>query len=388
MEGRNISRFVNPAHTLKFPYKIFVKEQELSSRNSDCAQKCLSSTSNKTLSGEDTKCFYESVVNPSESNSVECVRQSSNLKLNEPLNATINHLKFDSNPGVNEKFGKLSSISKKDILLAIENDDTKVLKSALNEGWKNEILFGKDQYGWTSLMVAACAGSLETVKILLEKGASVTEKDRSSNTCLTLARKRRNHSVINYINQHISGQLTEPEKTKKLKTTYTNELAEAKTCELCNLHFHSDRLSKQHFSSTVHLLNLERKELEENGGHPKVHYGISQANRGFQMMLSSGWDSNVGLGPTGKGKLYPVKTVLKRDKYGLGLETANNQPICTTSKKAKVTHFGPYDSSSVKSDGVPCRTETSSTLNRKDRDRKKSKLKQKEINFRREFITI
>lgn len=387
MEGRNISGFVNPAHTLKFPYKIFIKGQELNNDNSGCAQKCLSSTPNKTLSGEDTKTFYECLINDdiSESNSIECVKQSSNLKLKEPLNRKVN---FDSNPSANKKFYKLSSLSKKEILLAIENDDIEVLKSALNGEWKNEIIFGKDQYGWTSLMIAACAGSLETVKVLLQKGASVTEKDRSGNTCLTLARKRRNHSVINYINLYISGQLSDPGKSKQVKTSYRDELVEVKKCELCNLFFHSHRLSKQHFSSTIHLLNLERKELEDNGGHPKVHYGISQANRGFQMMLSSGWDSNVGLGPTGKGKLYPVKTVLKRDKYGLGLETSNKEPTCTTSKKAKVTHFGPYDSSSVKSDAVTDRAETSATLNKKDRSRKKSKLKQKEINFRREFMTI
>jgi len=35
-------------------------------------------------------------------------------------------------------------------------------------------------------------------------------------------------------------------------------------------------------------------------------------------MLGSGWDKK-GLGPTGSGKLYPVKTVLKKDRRGLGM---------------------------------------------------------------------
>ena len=92
MEGGNIPRFVNPAHKLKFPYKIFVKGQEINSDNFDSTKKYISSTSNKTLSGEDTKTFYECLFNEdiTESNSIKCVEQSSSLKAQEPSDTLKN----------------------------------------------------------------------------------------------------------------------------------------------------------------------------------------------------------------------------------------------------------------------------------------------------------
>ena len=277
-------------------------------------------------------------------------------------------------------------MSRKEIISAIEKDNTSVLKSALQDGWESDIIFGKDRYGWTSLMVAACAGSLETVKLLLEKGANLNERDRSGNTCLTLAKKSKHYKIVNHINLHLSGKLKKPEKLTVPKKAY--DVPFETKCNLCNVVFHSQRLSKQHLSSTVHLLNLERKEIEANGGHPKVYYGIPEANRGFQMMLSKGWDSNVGLGPAGKGKLYPVKTILKRDKHGLGLEVSHKDTTESNSKKAKVTHFGPYDSSSIETDTITKRTENLATLNKKERVKKANKLKHKEISFRREFMSL
>lgn len=47
----------------------------------------------------------------------------------------------------------------------------------------------------------------------------------------------------------------------------------------------------------------------------------------------------IGLGPDGVGRKYPVKTVLKRDRLGLGSKG---------SQQARVTHFGPNDPSAVK----------------------------------------
>jgi len=58
------------------------------------------------------------------------------------------------------------------------------------------------------------------------------------------------------------------------------------------------------------------------------------------MLQGGGWDETSGLGPTGKGQKYPVKTVLKRDRCGLG---------CTaSSSKARVTHFAANDNDAVK----------------------------------------
>ncbi|CAG5101374.1 Similar to Gpank1: G patch domain and ankyrin repeat-containing protein 1 (Mus musculus) [Cotesia congregata] len=51
-------------------------------------------------------------------------------------------------------------------------------------------------------------------------------------------------------------------------------------------------------------------------------------------MLNNGWNDRNGLGPYGSGLKYPVKTILKRDRRGLG-----EKPY----QKPKITHFKSND---------------------------------------------
>jgi hypothetical protein len=102
------------------------------------------------------------------------------------------------------------------------------------------------------------------------------------------------------------------------------------------------------------------------------------------MLLSSGWDRNSGLGPAGTGKLYPVKTALKRDRSGLGLE-AETGTCCVT----QVTHFAAHDASSVADVAdVAERTEKVSTAGKRRQKRQLAKETAKEVNFRREFSSL
>ena len=99
------------------------------------------------------------------------------------------------------------------------------------------------------------------------------------------------------------------------------------------------------------------------------------------MMLHSGWQSNKGLGPQGKesGKLYPVRTELKRDRHGLDFKKNDK----------KVTHFQAFDVNSVKkpkNDDEDERTERQNTLSKRLQNKQKQKSKNREIDFRREFL--
>ena len=100
-------------------------------------------------------------------------------------------------------------------------------------------------------------------------------------------------------------------------------------------------------------------------------------------ILFSGWESNKGLGPPGKrGKLYPVKTTLKSDRYGLGLEEEEK----LEKNEKKVTHFEAHDERGVTKIKIPGqRIERHTTLNKKYEKKKLDKQKQKEKNFRLEF---
>jgi len=90
------------------------------------------------------------------------------------------------------------------------------------------------------------------------------------------------------------------------------------------------------------------------------------------MLLRSGWSREEGLGPKGQGMRAPVKTVLKRDRLGLGLSDTKNKP--------KVTHFSSFDPKSVDNNVKHNRLS-------KERQRRQSeiRLKQMEIRFRQEF---
>ena len=110
------------------------------------------------------------------------------------------------------------------------------------------------------------------------------------------------------------------------------------------------------------------------------------------MMLSGGWDKKSGLGPSGSGKLYPVKTILKRDRTGLGLERESGIKVTP-----KVTHFDARDVAGVSDvaknrdmeDKVALkRDERMSTLSRIKQLKKMSKERAKEVNFRREFSSM
>ncbi|KAH7664843.1 G-patch domain-containing protein, partial [Aphelenchoides avenae] len=68
-------------------------------------------------------------------------------------------------------------------------------------------------------------------------------------------------------------------------------------------------------------------------------YGIPQSNRGYRLLKESGWAEHRGLGKEGEGRKHPIKTSLKRDRTGLGLEKSVQ----------KVTHFESYDPSAVQS---------------------------------------
>ena len=371
----------NKMQLINFPLKIFVKGHTEPHQNIKFP-KLEHATTKEKLSGNDAKNYYESVVNDKTSGIESVLADCTKPGL--PSNIVCSRIpttKTNSKPPKTERI-----YSKKEILLAVEQNNINILKYCLNNSEMRKALIGsKDGYGWTTLMIAACAGSFETVKLLLINGADIHEKDRSGNTCLSLAKRRRHNHIVNYIKSHMSESSGQSSKERRTCSAEIEQSDENKICDVCCLTFRSDRLFRNHHTSTVHLLNQQRKELEASGGNPKVHYVIPQANRGFQMMLSKGWDANVGLGPSGKGKLYPVKTVLKRDRHGLGLESNGDKRGVQNSKKAKVTHFGPGDTLSVENISS-LRTEKPSTMTKKQRASKQNRSTIKEIDFRREFM--
>lgn len=187
---------------------------------------------------------------------------------------------------------------------------------------KEEQLNSKDNYNWTALMMAACEGAVDSVTWLLHMGASTEAVDKSGNTALQLARSK-GHAGIVQLLEAADSCLNEP---------VDEEVSTATTvapfyCRVCQRDY-SESTWREHQTSTVHQFNL--KSLP---AHRLQKFNIPARNRGLQLMLKQGWDREHGLGPAQNGRLYPVKTVLRKQRTGLGIEQS----------PARVTHFQPFD---------------------------------------------
>ncbi|KAF8936123.1 G patch domain and ankyrin repeat-containing protein 1 [Haplosporangium gracile] len=93
-------------------------------------------------------------------------------------------------------------------------------------------------------------------------------------------------------------------------------------CEPCQMEVRQDDLNR-HRRGTAHLMSQELPVK------PIDTLTLGYENKGFRMLVNSGWDYEKGLGAEGQGARHPVATRLKHDRLALG--------AAGTSKKV-VTH--------------------------------------------------
>ncbi|XP_069672158.1 G patch domain and ankyrin repeat-containing protein 1 homolog [Periplaneta americana] len=323
--------------TVDFPWKQFVREGSSDTRESTNTKKII----NNLLNGEEAKRIYEEEV-------------GSDLSYRDnPVTSTAQ----DKHTNTHGSRSRNNSQ-----ILSKNHNQTKWINSVMAEAQKNNVialtaLFAdscnvdvRDQYGWTPLMSAACAGALDVVKFLIEHRADVNLKDKSGNTCLSLARRNGHLEVVQAITESKSGRRKEDTGTKHM-----NKDAGEFYCDICKQNFH--RSWRKHVTSTVHLLSSHPKS-----SIPTV-YGIPATNKGYQMLVKRGWDREKGLGPTGSGNKFPLKTVLKQDREGLGGQQKN---------KARVTHSQPVETSKR-------------TLGRRNREAAQQRERRRERALRREL---
>lgn len=86
----------------------------------------------------------------------------------------------------------------------------------------------------------------------------------------------------------------------------------------------------------------------------------------------------VGLGRDGGGRKFPVKTILKRDRLGLG---------CDREMQPRITHFGPKDHLAVKSSIVTKRQRSIKRMSKQQLQAIARKEKHWEQNIRRYMST-
>lgn len=230
------------------------------------------------------------------------------------------------------------------ILKAVEQKDLKYLQKHITA----ENVNVSDDFGWTPLMSAAYCGHLEVIEFLLQLGANRRIKEKSGLTAAQLALKRNHLNIVALLRKkHDFTNIKNP--TDKLEITETSKNCKESACndednvkdklqentnfycDICKRNFRETTV-KKHETSTLHIFNTKPKL-------PNAIYGISKRNKGYQMLLNTGWDEEGGLGPSGKGIKYPIKTTLKMDRKGLGQ---------LGEVESRITHFMPGDTNAIK----------------------------------------
>jgi hypothetical protein len=325
--------------TVNFPWKQFVREG-----CSQTEENIKVKVTDSSLTGEEAKRIYEEVV----------------------ASVASHEGKLTTGTGIRKVTGAHAISSGSSVTINSCQDRTRLVNAVMKEAQNNSVagvaalLSGlcdidvTDQYGWTPLMSAACAGAVDVVKFLLGHKADANLKDKSGNTCLSLAKRQGHLAVVQAITegQRETGTEHQPVRTRHVEFY----------CESCELSIRNTS-REQHVTSTVHLFS-SRPHITV----PTV-YSIPASNKGYQILVKGGWDREKGLGADGSGHRFPLKTVMKRDRKGLG---------GGTQQKARVTHFSPLASKLKQK----TRNNTSSRHNREaalNRERRKERALRREL---------
>lgn len=306
--------------------------------------------------GEEARQFYETLIS-------ESVNSSETKQTYKFPGSTCN--KVEGNHTTEGKISESSGLlfSESDFLKAAQNGDIRVVKKCIKSGIEINCV---DSYGWTALMCASHSGNEQVVSYLLKKGINRHILDRRKIDAVYIARKAGHTNLADFIHRFDCSKVKCGRQGRQDKQQ--SETVEF-FCDVCNKNV-SQTEGENHETSTVHLFNRKLKPKPDS-------FLIPPGNRGYQLMLKSGWDGEKGLGSRGQGQRYPVKTVLKRDRQCLGeVEKA-------TRKQAKVTHFGPFDQNAIEKQRE--RKPRTSTLSKRDKRKQEKKSQVWERNLREEM---
>jgi len=367
----SLQQWVHVRHNIhNISWKTFIRES--SDTQNDSPEKCIHQLS---FQGNEAKAAYEEIIQQSSSATTVRLKYSKSKSVGSQSNSGTNlasvnaQLKRTTTPD-----DIVAKFTINTLLKAVEQKDLKFLQKYMT----SENVNISDDFGWTPLMSAAYCGHLDIVQFLLSLGANKKIRDKSGLTAAQLALKKNYLNIVALLKKkselscnnnqslanvsRICNTNVLPIRSISIESSAEHDkdafnFIEKKTqfsqsipfyCEICEATF-QETTPPKHENSTLHIFNTKPKLKH-------TIYGISRQNKGYRMLLNTGWDEEVGLGPSGKGIKYPIKTCLKIDRKGLGQPTENEY---------KVTHFKPNDTAAVNSVKVA----KQKPLKKRDRER-------------------
>lgn len=297
---------------------------------------------NSGLTGTEVKEFYEEIINEPSLSTSRKVKTNKKRKRTTRMNVKQELDTLNENRWVTMLLKYSSSGSLKEVQELLDN-----VKERRNY---TKLINSRDSYGWTALMCAAAEGHLSVVKYLIKKGCEHRNVcDTSEMNVLDICQKRQQWNILNYLyGLDVKTEKNDPGESRCIDTMLR--------CELCKVEYLESK-QKQHESSMLHIFNHKNKK-------PSNILGLPGHNVGYKMMLRSGWTIDRGLGPDGTGRKNPIKTVLKKDRAGLGLKK----------KSERVSHFAAHDEAAVSGSGnLQNRLQKKCTMKTYERKRKREK---------------
>ena len=308
------------------------------------------------ITGDEAREFYEEILSrPAEQNNNEITslsnKQHSRRKRSGKIPSENLQLKRkDKTKDKGASNSGSSIISGSQAFLYAQNNELELLKSALSGGCCDINM--RDNFNWSLLMVASHAGHATIVRHLLCQGARWKDVvDKSGRNAVDLARLGEHSHVVDMLEtSSLERECGELDGTTCVSTNrcgikrhadltraegYSKKDCHSFHCKNCQMTV-TGNSKAVHDTSTVHLFSsCQHHQCAD------ISYGITESNRGYQILLRSGWDPYKGLGPQKLGRMFPVKTVLKRDRLGFGLEKT----------KPRVTHFSAHDRDAIQTTG-------------------------------------
>lgn len=298
------------------------------------------------VSGEEIQRFYESLIN----DSVE-QQQVSNVNYQQQQQETNREERHTKRGGV---LRKEPFDANKYYRFATENK-SKQLKRLIAANADCDINV-TDMFGWSALMMAACEGAAEAVQVLLNLGADSELRNKSGQMAIDIAMEKGHFHIVDLLEEHCH----QPLESDSTDETTTANLTTAKPfyCDICEETF-NETSQNEHSTSTIHKFHKKSTTMENS----LKKFNISPKNKGLQLMLKQGWDTKSGLGPDQTGRLYPIKTTIRKARMGLGTE----QP------PARITHYRMLDKKGVET------SETNNNIKTKTRhDIRKEQQRERE----------
>ncbi|XP_055917832.1 G patch domain and ankyrin repeat-containing protein 1 homolog [Eupeodes corollae] len=325
--------------TLHIPLKRFVTQGAIVEEPSSSTYKDKYQVAN--INGEEVKEFYQELINDPPTSAPKLIPREKKEACSANPTSSPPKVPFDQN-----KFFRASM-----------TNDVETIRSF---DYRGSDINSKDSFGWTAVMMAACEGSAEALGALIGLGADISVQDKSGNTAYSLAEKKHFYNIL-----HILSRCNYDDEAIEIEDDGDegqNIVHQEFFCDVCRRKFEETSL-RDHVTSTVHQFNRKKDKQTKN------RFTIPAKNRGLKIMLKQGWDKESGLGPTNTGRLFPVKTVIRKPRTGLG----------TQQEPARVTHFGQYDLNAIKY------VERPKTKNRNDMRREKQLEWKRERRLRREL---